>query len=326
MPASCDYLPRWLRRLAGMRAPHRTDPLIRPAATFSRVGEKGQSCVTSPEAGRGRPGPAGGSRAGEGWVVGCLAAGRGPLIRPAATFSRVGEKGQSCVTSPEAGRGRPGPAGGSRAGEGRVVGCRAAGRGPLIRPAATFSRVGEKGQSCVTSPEAGRGRPGPAGGSRAGEGRVVGCRAAGRGPLIRPAATFSRVGEKGQGCVTSPEAGRGRPGPAGGSRAGEGWVVGCLAAGRGPLIRPAATFSRVGEKGQGCVTSPEAGRGRPGPAGGSRAGEGRAGATRRVRRGDIHVAPNGLARLQSPPRAVIPAPRGRTPGPHGVRSLSRKTP
>ncbi len=42
-----------------------------------------------------------------------LAGGGAPLIRPSATFSRVGEKGHR---------------------------------------AATFSRVGEKGQGCVTSP------------------------------------------------------------------------------------------------------------------------------------------------------------------------------
>ncbi len=58
---------------------------------------------------------------------------------------------------------------------------------PLIRPSATFSRVGEKEQVVVT---------------------------------IWPSATFSRVGEKGQGVV---------------------------------IIRPSATFSRVGEKGQDVV-------------------------------------------------------------------------
>ncbi len=52
--------------------------------------------VTSPEAGRGRSGPAGGTRAGEGWA--CLRCGEAPLIRPSATFSRVGEKGHDGVT------------------------------------------------------------------------------------------------------------------------------------------------------------------------------------------------------------------------------------
>ncbi len=63
-------------------------------ASLSRVGETGQESVTSPEAGRGRPVPAGGSRAGEGWMT---ASGNVSRIRPSASFSRVGEKGQTSV-------------------------------------------------------------------------------------------------------------------------------------------------------------------------------------------------------------------------------------
>ncbi len=72
-------------------------------------------------------------------VHACLEAAR-PLIRPSATFSRAGEKEHAIF---------------SRAGE---------------KGHAVFSRAGEKRHRVVTSPEAGRGRSGPAGGSRAGEG------------------------------------------------------------------------------------------------------------------------------------------------------------
>ncbi len=63
----------------------------------------------------------------------------GPLIRPAATFSRAGEKGQAAL-------------------------------GRRDRRWRRDRRLWAKGQSVVTSPEAGRGRPGPACGDRAGEG------------------------------------------------------------------------------------------------------------------------------------------------------------
>ncbi len=56
-----------------------------------------------------------------------------------------------------------------------------------------------RGRSVVTSPDAGRGRSDPAGGSRAGEGCESGRE---RCPLIRPSATFSRAGEKGRGART----------------------------------------------------------------------------------------------------------------------------
>ncbi len=173
-----------------------------------------------------------------------IAAGRGttpyprascPLIRPSATFSRVGEKGHDLVTSPEAGRGRPGPARGDRAGEGCARGDRAGEgcatlltrprlRSPLIRPSATFSRVGEKGHELVTSPEAGRGRPGPARGDRAGEGCARGDRA-GEG-CARGDRAFERPAQRGPGGEGFARGDREGEGPARGDRAGEGPLAG----------------------------------------------------------------------------------------------------
>ncbi len=85
-----------------------------------RWGEGTCGCHLS-RSGRGRPGPAGGSRAGEGCarltasLAACLAEWR-PLIRPSATSSRVGEKGRAAVTSPVPGEVARVP----RAGAGRV--------------------------------------------------------------------------------------------------------------------------------------------------------------------------------------------------------------
>ncbi len=155
-----------------------------------------------PDAALSRPNSAHSESLGE--EVGRTGGEDGPLIRPAATFSREGRRDRIVSPLPRPGEVARGPL----AGPGRVrVEPFPARRGPLIRPSATFSRVGEKGHDRVTSPEAGRGRSGPACGTRAGEGRAF---PGARGPLIRPSATFSRVGEKGHDRVTSPEAGRGR--------------------------------------------------------------------------------------------------------------------
>ena len=183
-------------------------------------------------------------------------------IKAQVTFSRVGEKGHDGVLVsplprpgevarvPLAGAGRvrverlaaaarpPHPAFGHllpRWGEGTAIVSPLLGRrAPL--PAMVSQRWREG--TCDLLPRWGEGtcelsplpRPGEvARVPLAGAGRVrVERLAAAAGPLIRPSATFSRVGEKGQDvsrrCVTSPEAGRGRSGPACGSRAGEGWV------------------------------------------------------------------------------------------------------
>ncbi len=203
-PAFGHLLPRWgegTGRCHLSRALGRRDRTLSP---LPRVGGKEKEGFTSPVAGRGRSDPARGSRAGEGERLAGVAAPPSSGLRPPSpalgrrdrTLSplpRVGGKEKEGVTSPVAGRGRSDPARGSRAGEGeRLAGVAA----PLIRPSATFSRVGEKGQDVVTS---------PATGEKAQEG-----------------VTFSHVGEKRQDVVTSPVAGRGRSDPACGSRAGEG--------------------------------------------------------------------------------------------------------
>ncbi len=128
-------------------------------------------------------------------------------------LSRVGEKGHDCVTSAASGI-----------------------KDTIVSP---LPRRGEETRLCHLS-RSGRGRCGAAGeGSR--RARVL-CLATGRGPLIRPSATFSRVGEKGHGCVTSPASGR------------RDTIVSPLPR-RGERTR-LCHLSRVGEKGHDCVTSP----------------------------------------------------------------------
>ncbi len=132
LPGPGEVATKWRVRVERRKTP---GPLIRPSATFSRVGEKGQDGEKEQDGEKGRDGDKGqGGVEGTGWATRKrLASWAAPTMSPL-----------------------PGP--GEVATKWRVRVERRKTPGPLIRPSATFSRVGEKGQGGEgTDGEKGRG-------------------------------------------------------------------------------------------------------------------------------------------------------------------------